>query len=295
MELLQLPAGEKVDTKKFHTRTPDIGVRLNVTLTDDEGHRCNYTAEYIGHGGSKTAFLLSGNRRDPSGKRRDPFHEKILKVTARPDTEPQIFTEFEQRCPDTTLKILYNAYGFVEGSKEVQYYCWITDRTIPLDLFLEDVPDVVHERCVLAVLLCCAVLCRNGLRLSDCGFQSFGVLVNKSEHGHCLLVIDAGSYELVEVDKLNKGFCNRHVANKIWTRAKWFKDRHWQSVRSVWQNAHDLPDVILKLHAEWMRCPYLTTQQQTSFDIEMHRQVQVLKDKQSKSRCYQQKHALQET
>ena len=41
MELLQLPAVETVDTKKFHTRTPDIGVRLNVTLTDDEGHRCN--------------------------------------------------------------------------------------------------------------------------------------------------------------------------------------------------------------------------------------------------------------
>ena len=83
----------------------------------------DYIGEYCGHGQSKTAFILNG----PSG---DPLCGKILKVASRGDREPSVFTQMEMRCPGSTLKILYNALGS-DGAQV--YYCWITDRTIPLE------------------------------------------------------------------------------------------------------------------------------------------------------------------
>ena len=273
LTLVPLRAESSVDSKKIHPRTPDIGLRLQVTLTNDDWRTCTYTAEYCGHGGSKTAFLLNGN---PSL----PFHDKILKVTAKEDVEPKVFATMEKRCPGTTLKILYNAYGAVHGGA-VQYYCWITDRTIPLNQFLVDVPGVLPQRCVLAVVLCSAQCVRNGLRLSDCGFQNFGVLVNTSSQEHRLVAIDAGSYDLENVDRYNKGFCNAQVTKKIWNRARQvFKpEDDWESVRAVWKLGQDLPDAIRRLQSEWMTQPYLTTEQQTTLHIEVERQMRVLREK----------------
>ena len=273
MKLLPLHADESVDTKKFHDRTPDIGLKLNVILTLDGRQKRSYTAEYAGHGYSKTAFLLSGHCNDP-------FNDKILKLTAKADTEPSIFTEMNRRCSGTTLQILYNALGSVHGAAG-EYYCWITERTIPLDQFLKDVPGVLPERCLLAVVLCTAQCVSNGLRLSDCGFQNFGVLVDTSSQQHRLVAIDAGSYDLQNAGYYKKQFCNQQIAHKIWKYAVHARmpETDVKSVQDAWKHEQTLPDAIMHLHEEWMKSPYLTTERHTTSQIEMERQTKLLQKK----------------
>ena len=107
----------------------------------------DYIGEYCGHGQSKTAFILKGA---PG----DPYNGKILKVTAKPDIEPLVFTKMTERSPGITSRILYSSLGY--GSNQQRYYCWITERTIPLDQMLNLLPDVARDRCILAAMMRCA-------------------------------------------------------------------------------------------------------------------------------------------
>ena len=194
MKLVPLEPTESIQLQNNHSRAPDIGMRIHVTMPYEDGpQRKEYIGEYCGHGQSKTAFILNGA---PG----DPYDGKILKVTAKPDNEPQVFTEMEVRSPGTTLRIHYNSLGVVNlldhgDPWQQRYYCWITERTIPLDQFLSGAPDVAPDRCIVAAMLCVAECGQNGLRLSDCNFFNLGVPVN-SEEQHRLVVIDAGSYKL---------------------------------------------------------------------------------------------------
>ena len=162
--LARLPATREIKQKKNHDRNPDVGYRISVSMQHGDGSdgaciQTTYIAEYCGHGASKTAFILNGA---PG----DPFNGKILKVALACDTEPSVFGQMETRCPGSTLRILYNAHGF-DG--EQWYYCWITDRTIPLDQLINSGLPVDRERCVLAVLMLTSRCGLAGLRLSDCG------------------------------------------------------------------------------------------------------------------------------
>ena len=79
--LARLPVIREIKLKKNHDRNPDIGLRISVSMQYEDGSdgapmQCkDYIAEYCGHGQSKTAFLLNGAIGDP-------FHGKILKLTA---------------------------------------------------------------------------------------------------------------------------------------------------------------------------------------------------------------------
>ena len=100
MELTRLEPTRKIKLQRNHDRTPDIGMRIRVTMRHEEGHGAKeYIGEYYGHGKSKTVFILNG----ASG---DPYDGKILKVTAEPDIEPDVFTKMTERSPGTTSRIL---------------------------------------------------------------------------------------------------------------------------------------------------------------------------------------------
>ena len=140
-----------------------------------------YYGEYIGHGKSKTAFVL-----DHSGAE---FHGKVLKVSKTEDMEPSIFTKASKH--NLTTSILYNCHG-VDDDTGCIYHCWITDRTIPLDDFCRK-DGVSKSKCVLAAVYCLLRATMQGFYLSDCHFYNFGVVLNENATDHLVVIIDAGS------------------------------------------------------------------------------------------------------
>ena len=91
-----------VRIKKHNTRKPDIGLGILIFMQSrDVDSIIEYYGEYIGHGKSKTAFVL-----DHSGAE---FHGKVLKVAKTFDMEPSVFTKASKHNWTTT--ILYNCHG----------------------------------------------------------------------------------------------------------------------------------------------------------------------------------------
>ena len=67
-----------------HTRDVDVASDIILYIPADDGSWSEYTGSYLGHGQSKTVFLLTGH-----GKR---FHGMVLKVARQEDMEPAVFT-----------------------------------------------------------------------------------------------------------------------------------------------------------------------------------------------------------
>ena len=185
----------------------------------------------------------------------------------------------EMRCPDSALKILYNAFGS-DGAQV--YYCWITDRTIPLDQLLDWKIPIHAETCTLAVLLCTARLALAGLRLSDCGFFNFGVLVDDADH-HTVVCIDAGSYDLAEPGAIKKSTFNEQVAHKIWKKAKGYKVNIKRLQNLWWQQPLTdncaLKATITVLQTEWMKHPYVSIDKKVTLQLERDLNGEVLREK----------------
>ena len=274
--LARQPATREIKQKKNHTRNPDVGFRISVSMEYGDGSdgariQTTYIAEYCGHGASKTAFILNGAIGDP-------FNGKILKVALACDTEPSVFGQMETRCPGSTLRILYNAHGF-DG--EQWYYCWITDRTIPLDQLINSGLPVDRERCVLAVLMLTSRCGLAGLRLSDCGFFNFGALVDKAE-AHTVLCIDAGSYGLADPYPANasgvKRKFNDEVVKKIMKKAK-DANVELQHLRKLWCSEWQLEPAKQALEREWKKRPYVSLEKTTTEQLERDLNGEVLREK----------------
>ena len=271
------PATREIKHQSNQTRNPDVGLRISVSMTHGDGSdgariRTTYIGEYWGHGKSKTAFILNG----PSG---DPFNGKILKVALACDTEPSVFGEMETRCPGSTLRILYNAHGY-DG--EQWYYCWITDRTIPLDQLMNSGLPVDRERCVLAVLMLTCRCGLAGLRLSDCGFFNFGALVDDKADAHTVLCIDAGSYGLADPYPANasgvKRKFNEEVAKKIMKKAK-TANVELEQLHKVWCSEWQLEPAKQALEREWKKRPYVALEKTTTEQLERDLNGEVLREK----------------
>ena len=274
--LARLPATREIKQKNNHTRNPDVGFRISVSMEYGDGSdgariQTTYIAEYCGHGASKTAFILNGAIGDP-------FNGKILKVAEKYDTEPSVFGQMETRCPGSTLRILHNAYG-CDGERH--YYCWITDRTIPLDQLMNSGLPVDRERCVLAVLMLTSRCGLAGLRLSDCGFFNFGALVDKAD-AHTVVCIDAGSYGLADPYPANEKGVKRkfteQVVNKIWRKAK---DAKVQLTRlhDLWCTKQQLEPASEVLEREWKKRPYVSLEKTTTEQLERDLNGEVLREK----------------
>ena len=258
MELVPLAPPRELRPQLTHRRTPDIGTRISVTMPhEDNSSTKEYIGEYYGHGQSKTAFRLNGELGDS-------YHGMILKVAAKPDVEPHIFAEMMERSPCITSRIFYSSNGYTNNGK--QYYCWITERTIPLDRLLKCSLDVVKQQCILGVILCLAQCAQNGLLLSDHNFFNLGVPVNREEQ-HRIVVIDAGSRGLKHPTRYSKKDCNDKVVQNVWKRAM-EQGLDYDHVRTLWQSKTTLTEVVEVLHTEWMRYPYLVEDKRNTERIE---------------------------
>ena len=91
-----------VRTKTYNNRKPDIGLGILISMPSHEADDIiEYYGEYLGHGRSKTAFVLHC----PGAE----FHGKVLKVAKTFDMEPSVFTKASKHNLTTT--ILYNCHG----------------------------------------------------------------------------------------------------------------------------------------------------------------------------------------
>ena len=102
-----------VRIKKHNTRKPDIGLGILIFMQSrDLDSIIEYYGEYIGHGQSKTAFVL--DNQDAK------FHGKVLKVSKTEDMDPAIFTRASQH--NVTTSIYYNCGG-VDDTAACIYHC----------------------------------------------------------------------------------------------------------------------------------------------------------------------------
>ena len=91
-----------VRTKTYNNRKPDIGLGILIFMPSHEADDIiRYYGKYLGHGQSKTAFVLQC----PGAE----FHGNVLKVAKTTDMEPSVFTRaFKHKL---TTSILYNCHG----------------------------------------------------------------------------------------------------------------------------------------------------------------------------------------
>ena len=111
MDLWPMPPTRTIDTKKYHQRTPDVGLRIWVRIYDPTFHMDFRYSDY-GNGQSKTAFMLNGAPNDR-------LDGKILKLTEKQDREPEVFTELSLRSSGAALEILYNSFGIAHAGNAI--------------------------------------------------------------------------------------------------------------------------------------------------------------------------------
>jgi hypothetical protein len=203
-----------------------------------------YGATYLGHGQSKTTFLLkwlTSCRSTSSEMQAAPFHDMVLKVARRLDPEPRTFDAIAHLCVAT--KILYRARGReYHRQKDSGWHCWVTERTTPLDEFLA-LPGAKKSQCVLAVVDCLVRCASEGLRVSDCAFFNLGVLRGPTEDA--VVLIDAGSYEVMP--PLAKNIINTKILGKVWKEAA-VRNIDVSALRDKWRNLATTREFL-----EWAR------------------------------------------
>ena len=171
---------------EMSNQRPDVGLHIIVELPPEtlRDAPTEYYGEYLGHGTSKTVFLLSA-----PGK---CFDQKILKVTKKnherdEDPEPMVFRAGAELGLTTCL--LYEATA-VDDNSQRRWHCWITDRTVPLNVICR-YDDTIKSQCSLAAFCCILGAAQRGFYLSECNFYNFGVLLTDNAEEHHVVIIDA--------------------------------------------------------------------------------------------------------
>ena len=132
--------------------------------------------------------------------------------------------------------------------------------------------------------MCTARLALAGLRLSDCGFFNFGVLVDEADHD-TVVCIDAGSYDLAEPAAIKKSTFTDQVVHKIWKKAKDLEKGkkghkvHIKHLQNLWAYEQLLEPAILLLQTEWMKHPYVSISKKVTLQLERDLNGEVLREK----------------
>ena len=229
-----------------HTRTPDIGIGIEVVIPRETGCDIVYYGEYVGHGQSRTVFELHC----PG----EYFHGNILKAAqATIDMEPHVFVQAS--ALGLTTPILYNCTGR-DGTK--QYHCWITERTIPLNTFCR-YEDADKQRCSLAAFHCLLPAASCGLYLSDGHSFNFGVKLTDSATEHVVVIIDAGSRGIHPDEIWLKSNVNTICMHKF-LRACLKESATNDEIEEKWRGpcCHTLDACLLWAKQKWLDHPMVT-------------------------------------
>lgn len=205
------------------------------------------TCIYVGHGHSKTTFLIEG-------------HSRVLKLTAASDQEPDVSQTLAHRCravvPDAKIcpdiyEVQANVREYDGGGKLCgQWFAWTAEYTIPLHTYLRMPPAALNnlqrpnpEDCVKAALLAQVQAAQQGLLLSDNNLNNFGVASG------CVVILDLGSRTLVEPGQISKSELNKKAILGWWRKLATQCERRedFERVREIWQNLVSLKDAATRL------------------------------------------------
>ena len=242
-------APEGVRIKTHHNRQPDVGTGILVSVWCSPGEKEEYYGVYLGHGKSKTAFLLNSYE----WKQKLRFDGKVLKVSRKMDMEPEVFEEASKH--GVTTRILYKARG-VDVVTEQQYHCWITDRAIPLDELCR-YEEINRKRCAVAAFHCMLKAAQLGLYLSDNNFFNFGLLVTEDATEHHVVIIDAGSRGIGRETLRKKSDVNTTVMRKFWKHCR-EESATSLEIERIWRNPENTLETCLQEATHlWKRWPWI--------------------------------------
>lgn len=241
------------DTRGNHARAPDLSPNIKVVFPGPA--RTEYIGVYLNHGKNKTVFLLK------SCNECDLYHGDVLKVAREKDGEPAVFRCLKAACFHLAPDVLYECSGF---DNREEYHCWITERCIPLNQFVES-SYANKEKCVLAACRCIVKAASVGLLLSDCHFFNFGVLVSRNEKMHHVVIIDAGSRNISEIPR--KGAVN-DCLKSLWRWATQEIQAPYEAVRELWTECHSLDTAMQRIDAKWLEEPIVTVREMTTAEVD---------------------------
>ena len=190
--------------KYTHTKEMPLPVSLDALIN---GVSC--TAQYVGHGNSKVAYLLSAPySKDLSGK--------VLKLCRHDDQEPRVFTQLSATCLYPQVHSMNRALVHSKDVKDVprdvpntgSWYAWIVEKATALDQFIKR-KNVANSTCIKGAIRCMVHAACNGHYLSDNALFNFGVLRNE------VVITDAGSRPIAS-DIWSRAVFNKRCMKKFW-------------------------------------------------------------------------------
>ena len=214
-----------------HQRKLPLATTLDVNL--DGGAGGTFCAQYLGHGQSKIAYLLK------TGNKSHALSGKVLKLTKDVDPEPNLFRElastglYPRIYAVSSGVVEYNSVGQPVG----QWNAWVTDRAIPLDLYLKQarLPQGAEIRCIIGAIRCMLHAASHGHTMSDNALFNFGKLLND------IVIIDAGSR--ARTAPLTKSEFNSTCMKKFWSKVKLVVDKtDLSSCESAWKQTTNMQD-----------------------------------------------------
>ena len=230
------------------SRKPDVGIGIRVELSAATHHDTQeYHGEYIGHGQSKTVFLLRRLRthRAVATEHAAEYHGKVLKLAKERNIEPEVL---RQALPlDVMTRILYEAEA-VDNESGQRYFCWITDRCIPLNQLFK-LNHIDKSCCSLGAYFCMLRAARWNVYVSDCGLQNFGLVVNDRLNMHEIAIIDAGQWQCQD-SAWSKSKVNRNVMRKFWDHCEKL-GAEIQHLKRQWQQCATMADALQQAAIKW--------------------------------------------
>ena len=234
-----------------HNRQPDVGIGIRVEI-----HAARYApaqeyyGEYIGHGLTKTAFLLRRSARDQTipvdaTEHASDYDGKVFKLSKKRDVEPEVFRQAQRLAVTTSILLEADA---IDTDTTRNYHCWITDRCIPLNQ-LCDQYNINKSNCSIGAYYCLLRAAVGNLYISDCGFQNLGLVVDENATEHSIVVIDAG-HNGITTSAWSKSDVNRKVMKKFFKHC----ERNGAAIPELqrhWQQHGEVHEKLQRAKTEW--------------------------------------------
>jgi len=204
------------ESSRLGKKKPLLSPNIRVVFPLDN---VEHTGVYLDHGDWKTVFEMKYRHRTYTYLDGDVLKVArnndgdVLKVTREKDIEPTIFRHLRENCLECDIlspRIIYEGTGY---DKKESFHCWITERCIPMHQVLT-CDKINKEKAVLGVCRCMAKAAAKGVRISDCFFYNFGVLVTGNEREHKVVILDAGCREILKRE-IPKKELNAYM-KKLW-------------------------------------------------------------------------------
>ena len=236
-----------IDTQEVTKPTVGIGIVVELSGAPHDDTQI-YHGEYIWHCQHKTEFLLRSVRTHQSHATEHigEYHGKVLKLAKEKNIEPEVLQQAQPLIVMTSL--LFEAEA-VDDESGQRYFCWITDRCIPLNQLFKLNDDINRSSCILGAYLCILRATQWYVYVVECGLQNFGLVINHKNNMHTIAFLDAHQWQC-EHAVWPKSKVNRVVMQKFWEHCNEI-DAEMHELRNNWQQCTTMNDALDEAARKW--------------------------------------------